>query len=120
VPVRRSDGSRASVTVTRTAFETDIAQPLDRTLPMLRQALDAAGVSPAAVRTTHVVGGSSRIPRVAAMLRAVLGGDVVRAEAPKAVVALGATLDWPRAQPAPEDPFRPNDSPFTLRGRRAS
>jgi molecular chaperone DnaK (HSP70) len=63
---------------------------------MLFDGLRASAVEPEDVHTTYLTGGSSRIPRVASILRSVLGGAVVPAPRPKDVVAIGATLDWPR------------------------
>jgi len=109
VPVRGPD-----VVLARHTLESCIAEPLALTVQLLLEVLDTAGVAPSEVNTTYVTGGSSRIPRVAATLRAVLGGEVVPVDRPKAVVALGATVDWPRRHPYVGVAFRPNESPFAF------
>jgi molecular chaperone DnaK (HSP70) len=111
------EGGWGEVALDRRTLDGHLSEPLGKTVQSLLDGLRTSGVKPEDVHTTYLTGGSSRIPRVAAALREVLGGTVVAALRPKDVVAVGATLDWPLPQRegARAVFFDPNDSPFALR-----
>jgi molecular chaperone DnaK len=111
------EGGRGEVALTRGTLDGHVSEPLAKTVQLLLEGLSTAGVEPRDVHTTYLTGGSSRIPRVASMLREVVGGRVQPAERPKDVVAVGATLDWPRNEKGLDCgvSYQPNESPFALR-----
>jgi molecular chaperone DnaK (HSP70) len=109
------DRDGAEVPLTRDTLDRVVDEPLDRTVQTLLDGLRASAVEPGDVDTTYLTGGSSRIPRVASVLRGVLGGEVVPAPRPKDVVAIGATLDWPGpGNVRPRIIYDPDRSPFDL------
>jgi molecular chaperone DnaK len=86
------DGREVEVTVTREEFETLTRSLLDRTLELTRQAVEAAkrrGVQ--RIDRVLLVGGSSRMPAVAARLTQELGVPTQLAD-PDLAVAKGAAL----------------------------
>ncbi len=91
IPVLLRDVQR-QVLLTRAEFEAAIRPTLERTIVALRQALASAGVAPADLSRVLLVGGSSRIPLVAQLVRSELGIDVAVDTDPKNAVAKGAAL----------------------------
>jgi len=86
------DGHEVEVTITRDEFETLTRSLLDRTIELTRQAVDAArkrGVEK--IDRVLLVGGSSRMPAVAARLSQELGVPTQLAD-PDLAVAKGAAL----------------------------
>ncbi|WP_203933804.1 Hsp70 family protein [Virgisporangium ochraceum] len=86
------DGREVDVTVTREEFETLTRSLLDRTMELTRQAIDAAkkrGVQK--IDRVLLVGGSSRMPAVAARLNEELGVPTQLAD-PDLAVAKGAAV----------------------------
>ncbi|MCW2503506.1 MAG: hypothetical protein JWO79_1790 [Actinomycetia bacterium] len=84
-----SGGHVYTVDVTRPTFEELTAGLLRRTEEIVRDVLEAAGVRPGAVL---LVGGSSRMPMVAAMAERVTGVRADRSVHPDQAVALGAAV----------------------------
>ena len=82
---------------------------LQRSADELAATIERAGLSPASLAGTYLVGGSSRIPLVPALLARELGIQPELLDDPKAVVALGA-LTAPDDQPANDDNHRDNDA----------
>jgi molecular chaperone DnaK len=80
------------VRITRGEFESAVRIPLLRSVDMLAQAIEAAGVTPAAVHTALLVGGSSRIPLVARLISGQLGLEIGTDAHPKYAVCLGAAI----------------------------
>lgn len=80
------------VRLTRTEFETMIRPRIEETLGVLRRAIQSAGLEPDELSGVLLVGGSSRIPLVADMIRRETGLDVAVDTHPKHAVAMGAAL----------------------------
>ena len=76
--------------LTRADFERDIEPLLDRSLQALTTALQDAGVRPSQLDRVLLVGGSTRIPRIAALLTERLGQEPHGEVDPDLCVALGA------------------------------
>ncbi len=85
-------GVRTQVRVTRGEFEEMIAPAVGRTVDVLWEVLDAAGLAPGALDGVLLVGGSSRIPCVARAVAGALGRPVAVDPDPTTVVARGAAL----------------------------
>ena len=76
--------------LTRADFERDLEPLLDRSLQALTTALQDAGVRPSQLDRVLLVGGSTRIPRIAALLTERLGQEPHGEVDPDLCVALGA------------------------------
>lgn len=85
-------GIRMSVEITRADFEYLIAPYLERTLLTANDSLQQAGVEWGDLDQVLLVGGSSRIPAVAAKIRQETGREPTLANDPDLVVAQGAAL----------------------------
>ena len=83
-------GFAEPVALTRSEFETLVEPDLHRVVELARRVIDEAGVDRSALRGLHLVGGTSRIPRLATMLSEELGLDVYADPEPEAGVAWGA------------------------------
>jgi len=79
-----------TVRLTRSEFEGMIEQGLDRTLDALDDALERAGIGVEHVAAFLLVGGSSRIPRVAQRLSELFNRPLAIDADPKSSIALGA------------------------------
>ena len=86
------DGEAMHLTceLTRADFERDLEPFLDRSLQAVTTALQDAGVRPSQLDRVLLVGGSTRIPRVAAVLTERLGQEPHGEVDPDLCVALGA------------------------------
>ena len=86
------DGEAMHLTceLTRADFERDLEPFLDRSLQAVTTALQGAGVRPSQLDRVLLVGGSTRIPRVAAVLTERLGQEPHGEVDPDLCVALGA------------------------------
>ena len=83
-------GVSTSVRVTRGEFEDRIRPRLTETLAALQAAMDSANVQPEDLSRILLVGGSSRIPMVSALLAQRFGRPLAVDTDPKNTVALGA------------------------------
>lgn len=83
-------GISTSVRVNRSEFEDRIRPRLVETLAALQTAMDSAGVQPEELSRILLVGGSSRIPLVSALLAQRFGRPLAVDIDPKNTVALGA------------------------------
>jgi actin-like ATPase involved in cell morphogenesis len=101
------------VELTRGDFEALVEPDLRRVVDLARRVLGESGVDRAALRGVHLVGGTSRIPRLSALLDEELGLPVQPDPEPEASVAWGAielvaagptapTGPAPSAAPIPE------------------
>lgn len=79
------------VYLTREHFDVLVGPVLLRAAGVLQEAVREAGVEPSAV-TVHLVGGSSRVPALATIIAAQLGGPVRALGDPQFVVSEGAAL----------------------------
>ena len=78
--------------ITRAQFEQLIAPILERTAGPCRQALRDAGLAPAQIDEVALVGGSTRIPKVRALVRELFQREPHSELNPDEVVALGAAV----------------------------
>jgi molecular chaperone DnaK len=86
------DGKATTIRVTRRELET-VAEPLiDRTLDVFEQALGYASVRPGDLHSILLVGGASRMPRVAEALGERWHVPIALDSHPKFAVCLGAAL----------------------------
>ena len=78
--------------LTRARFEQMIEDILQRSVGPCKQALTDAGLSAAQIDEVVLVGGSTRIPRVQAIVREVFGKEPNKTVNPDEVVAIGAAV----------------------------
>jgi molecular chaperone DnaK len=78
--------------ITRAKFESMVEDILQRTMGPCKQALADAGMTPPQIDEVVMVGGSTRIPRVQALVRDMFGKDPNRSVNPDEVVAVGAAV----------------------------
>jgi len=88
----RAGDQASTVEVRREQFEALIKVKLDTTLTIVRSALQAAQLAPAQIDRVLLIGGSTRIPAVRALLRQFFGRDPDVSVNPDEAVALGAGL----------------------------
>ncbi len=82
--------SHSTVRLTRSEFEEMIEDGVERTIEVLDQALETAGVEGSDLDAILLTGGSSRIPRIAELLSERFDRPIAIDADPKAIVALGA------------------------------
>jgi molecular chaperone DnaK len=78
--------------LTRARFEQLVEDLLNRTVGPTKQALSDAGVSPNDIDEVVLVGGSTRIPRVQAIVKELFGKEPHKGVNPDEVVAIGAAV----------------------------
>lgn len=78
--------------VTRSDLEEVIARHMKKTELLIEEALDASGLTARDIDGVLLVGGSSRIPAVAALIRNTFGREPLLSINPDEVVALGASI----------------------------
>ncbi len=78
--------------LTRAKFEQLVEDLLQRTVGPTKQALSDAGVDPGKIDEVVLVGGSTRIPRVQAIVKELFGKDPHKGVNPDEVVAVGAAV----------------------------
>jgi molecular chaperone DnaK len=78
--------------LTRAKFESLVEDLLQKTVGPAKQALADAGLSPSAIDEVVLVGGSTRIPRVQAIVKELFGKDPHKGVNPDEVVAIGAAV----------------------------
>lgn len=83
---------RASVAVSRSAFEQLIRPAVESTVDLLVRTIKAAEPNEADLRAVVLVGGSARIPLVAELVAAAVRARVVAAADPGTAIARGAAL----------------------------
>jgi molecular chaperone DnaK len=76
----------------RNEFEKMVDDLIERTIGPVRNALDAAGVSPSQIDEIVLVGGQTRMPKVVEAVKNVFGKDPNRNINPDEVVAVGAAV----------------------------
>ena len=110
-------GIDTTVAIERAQLETMIAPRVGETISALEAALGTAGVTPSDLHAVLLVGGSSRIPLVATMLRERLGDLVATDVDPLYAVARGAAVmagirgDEAAPAPATDLPGQPAPAP---------
>ena len=91
--------------LTRAEFERLVRADLTRVVGLLIEVVSDCGLGLGDLHAVHLVGGSSQIPLLGALLGAAVGGRIRLDEAPQSVVALGAhtlTMSGDRPQVATE------------------
>jgi molecular chaperone DnaK len=78
--------------LTRSKFEQIVEDLLSKTIGPTKQALADAGVDAAAIDEVVLVGGSTRIPRVQAIVKELFGKEPHKGVNPDEVVAIGAAI----------------------------
>ena len=78
--------------LTRAKFEQLVDDLLQRTVGPTKQALADAGVDPSKIDEVVLVGGSTRIPKVQQIVKAIFGKDPHKGVNPDEVVAIGAAI----------------------------
>ncbi len=78
--------------LTRARFEQLVEGLLQRTVEPVRQALRDAGLDPSQIDEVVLVGGSTRVPRVQAIVKELFGKEPHRGVNPDEVVAVGASV----------------------------
>src|SRR6266849_3599395 len=90
--VELSDGRRYQREVTREQFEQLIQPIIDRTVGPCKQAMKDAGLKPEQIDEVVLVGGSTRIPKVRALVKELFQREPHTDLNPDEVVALGAAV----------------------------
>jgi molecular chaperone DnaK len=80
------------IKLTRAKFEQLVDDLLQRTVGPTRQALNDAGVDPSKIDEVVLVGGSTRIPKVQAIVKELFGKEPHKGVNPDEVVAIGAAV----------------------------
>jgi molecular chaperone DnaK len=78
--------------LTRSKFEQIVEDLLQKTVGPTKQALADAGVDPSKIDEVVLVGGSTRIPRVQAIVKELFGKEPHKGVNPDEVVAIGAAI----------------------------
>ena len=78
--------------LTRAKFEQLVEDLLQRTVGPTKQALSDAGLDPSKIDEVVLVGGSTRIPRVQAIVKELFGKEPHKGVNPDEVVAVGAAI----------------------------
>ena len=78
--------------LTRSKFEQLVEELLQKTVGPTKQALADAGLDPAKIDEVVLVGGSTRIPRVQAIVKELFGREPHKGVNPDEVVAVGAAI----------------------------
>ena len=78
--------------LTRAKFESLVEDLLQKTVGPTKQALADAGVDPSKIDEVVLVGGSTRIPRVQAIVKELFGKEPHKGVNPDEVVAIGAAI----------------------------
>jgi molecular chaperone DnaK len=78
--------------LTRAKFESLVEDLLQKTIGPTKQALQDAGLQPNQIDEVVLVGGSTRIPRVQAIVKEMFGKDPHKGVNPDEVVAVGAAI----------------------------
>jgi molecular chaperone DnaK len=81
-----------SMRLTRAKLESLVEDLLQKTVGPVKQALSDAGVQPNQIDEVVLVGGSTRIPRVQAIVKELFGKDPHKGVNPDEVVAVGAAI----------------------------
>ena len=78
--------------LTRAKFEQLVDDLLERTVGPVKQAIADAGLEPSQIDEVVLVGGSTRVPKVQELVKAIFGRDPHKGVNPDEVVAIGAAV----------------------------
>ena len=78
--------------LTRAKFEQLVDDLLERTVGPVKQAIADSGVDPSKIDEVVLVGGSTRVPKVQELVKALFGRDPHKGVNPDEVVAIGAAV----------------------------
>ncbi|HVC20268.1 MAG TPA: molecular chaperone DnaK [Vicinamibacterales bacterium] len=92
VTADQSGPKHLSMKLSRARFEQLVEDLLQKTVGPTKQALNDAGVDSSKIDEVVLVGGSTRIPRVQAIVRELFGKDPHKGVNPDEVVAVGAAV----------------------------
>jgi Fe-S protein assembly chaperone HscA len=92
IDVELPGGQRYQREITHEQFEQLIAPVIERTIAPCKQAMKDAGLAPEQIEEVVLVGGSTRIPRVRALVRELFRREPHAELNPDEVVALGAAV----------------------------
>jgi molecular chaperone DnaK len=88
----KSGPKHLNITLTRAKFEQLVDDLIQRTVEPCRKALSDAGLKPEDIREVILVGGTTRIPKVQAVVKELFGKDPHKGVNPDEVVATGAAI----------------------------
>ncbi len=92
VTADQSGPKHLAMKLTRARFEQLVEALLQRTVEPVKRALADAGIEPSQIDEVVMVGGSTRVPRVQAIVKELFGKDPHKGVNPDEVVAVGAAL----------------------------
>jgi molecular chaperone DnaK len=92
VTADQSGPKHLQMKLTRAKFESLVEDLLQKTIGPTKQALQDAGLQPNQIDEVVLVGGSTRIPRVQAIVKEMFGKDPHKGVNPDEVVAIGAAI----------------------------
>ena len=92
VTADQSGPKHLAMTLSRSRFEQLVEELLQKTVGPVKQALSDAGLKASQIDEVVMVGGSTRVPRVQAIVKELFGKDPHKGVNPDEVVALGAAL----------------------------
>ena len=92
VTADQSGPKHLAMKLSRAKFEQLVEELLQRTVEPVKRALADAGTEPSQIDEVVMVGGSTRVPRVQAIVKELFGKDPHKGVNPDEVVAVGAAL----------------------------
>ena len=92
VTADQSGPKHLAMTLSRSRFEQLVEELLQKTVGPVKRALADAGLEASQIDEVVMVGGSTRVPRVQAIVKELFGKDPHKGVNPDEVVALGAAL----------------------------
>ena len=92
VTADQSGPKHLAMTLSRSRFEQLVEELLQKTVGPVKRALSDAGFEASQIDEVVMVGGSTRVPRVQAIVKELFGKDPHKGVNPDEVVALGAAL----------------------------
>jgi molecular chaperone DnaK len=92
VTADQSGPKHLAMKLSRAKFEQLVEELLQRTVEPVKRALADAGIEPSQIDEVVMVGGSTRVPRVQAIVKELFGKEPHKGVNPDEVVAVGAAL----------------------------
>ncbi|MEE8478362.1 MAG: molecular chaperone DnaK, partial [Gemmatimonadales bacterium] len=88
----QSGPKHLNYSLTRAKFEQLVDELIERVLPPMKQALEDAGIDAKSIDEVILVGGSTRIPKIQAIVQEFFGSEPNKSVNPDEVVAIGAAI----------------------------